>query len=393
MRIGIVGGGIGGLSLANGLLRAGVEVAVFEKVKDFGQVGADINLTPNSSGALKRLGVFDEVAETAARPTRRLSREWATGVVTSDLPMGDEAEKKYGAPQLTVHRAALMSALYDALPAGTVRFDHQVASFADDGARVVVSFVDGGTEEVDALVGADGIHSMVRSALFGPQEVEYTGMVAYRAVVPAGRLAGVPNLDAFTKWWGPDPMTQMVTFPLNRGEDVFVFATVAEPEWNRESWTMPGNVEDFRHLYRDFHPDARALIDACDDVMKSALCVRTPMPAWGAGLVTLLGDACHPMTPFMAQGAGQAIEDAVVLTRALTEPREGVDLAARLRAYEDTRRGRTSRIQLASRGNEWLRQGGDADWLYGHDVWSEEIQWSVGVRSSSPEPDASRIHR
>lgn len=179
----------------------------------------------------------------------------------------------------------------------------------------------------------------------------------------------MPNLDAFTKWWGPNPETQIVTFPLNRGQDTFIFATIGQAEWAEESWTLQAEAEEFRDHYRNFHPDARRLVDACSEVMKSALCVREPMPHWGKGAVTLLGDACHPMTPFMAQGAGQAIEDAVVLVRALTEHDE-LSVPERLRCYEDARRDRTARIQRGSRANDWLKDGDDGDWLYGHDVWA-----------------------
>lgn len=375
--IGIVGAGIGGLSLAVALTRAGADVAVFEQARAFGQVGADVNLTPNSTRALAGLGVVEEVSRSAARPTRRLSRQWDTGEVTSDLPMGDDAEEKYGAPQLTVHRAALMRALLNALPEGTVRLNHRLEGISDDGSAVTARFSSAERERVDVLVGADGIHSQVRTLLFGPQEAEYTGLVAYRAVVPVARLGAVPNLDAFTKWWGPDPATQIVTFPLNRGDDMFVFATVEQPEWDRESWTQHANADEFRGHYESFHDDARRLIDACGEVMKSALCVREPMPEWGRGRVTLLGDACHAMTPFMAQGAGQAIEDAVVLARALTEAPGAIALQDRMRVYEQARRERTARVQLSSRGNEWLKAGGNADWLYGYDAWTAHLPWPV----------------
>ncbi|MGJ3507780.1 FAD-dependent monooxygenase [Enemella sp. A6] len=373
MRVGIIGGGIGGLALAVGLMQRGVDVRVFERTAAFGQVGADINLTPNATRAVDGLhpDLGRHLREVAARPARRLSRVWDTGEITSDLPMSDEAERKYGAPQLTIHRAALLDGLKDLLPDGVLSLGKRLTRFSTADDNVTGHFADETTDTVDALIGADGIHSVVRTQLFGADQAEYTGLVAYRAVVPTSRLTDVPNLDAFTKWWGPDPSTQIVTFPLNRGHDTFIFATVAQPEWNEESWTSEADADEFRHHYAEFHPDARRLIDACDTVMKSALRVREPMESWGEGRVTLLGDACHPMTPFMAQGAGQALEDAVVLTRALTEGEGGV--AERLRRYERARRERTARIQLGSRANDWLKDGQDGDWLYGHDVWTVSL--------------------
>ena len=155
----------------------------------------------------------------------------------------------------------------------------------------------------------------MRKTLFGPDQPQFTGLVSYRSVVDRSKLS-LPNLDAFTKWWGPTPDMQIVTFPLNRGRETFVFATTPQTDWLHESWTMPGDVEELRRTYAAFHPEARALLAACDSVTKSALYIRDPLPVWSEGRVTLLGDACHPMVPFMAQGACMAIEDAVVLGRA-----------------------------------------------------------------------------
>ncbi len=375
--VGIVGGGIGGLCAAIALRKLGRTAVVFEQAPQFGRVGADINLTPNAVLALDGLGVGEALRETAARPSHRISRTWDTGEETSRLEMAEAAEQRYGSPQLTMHRADLLSALEVALPQDVLRLGARVSGARPDGDRVVVEFADGDTCEVDVLVGADGIHSVVREAMFGPEHPEFTGVVAYRAVVPADRLAGVPNLGAFTKWWGPDPETQIVTFPLNRGRDVFVFATTPQDSWREESWTTPGDVEELRAAYRTFHPEARALLDACDEVLKSALYVRDPLPAWSVGPMTLLGDACHPMMPFMAQGAGMAIEDAVVLARAL-EAAGPCELTSALQAYEAARLPRTGRIQIGSRGNEWLKDSGNGDWVYAYDAWSVPLELPVG---------------
>jgi len=240
----------------------------------------------------------------------------------------------------------------------------------DEGAAdgITVRFEDGTSQRVDVLVGADGIHSTVRKHLLGDEYPDFTGVVAYRAVVPASRLDGVPNLGAFTKWWGPNPETQIVTFPLNLGRDIFIFATTPQDSWRHESWTMPGSVEELRASYSDFHPEARALLAACDTVLKSALYVRDPLPSWSRGNVTLLGDACHPMMPFMAQGAGMAIEDAVVLARYLADTPEAP--AQALKRYEAARHDRTARVQIGSRGNNWLKEGGNADWVYEYNAWT-----------------------
>lgn len=375
--IGIVGGGIGGLTAAIALRQLGTEAVVLEQAGQYGRVGADINLTPNAVKALDGLRVGAALRASAARPTHRISRMWDTGEETSRLAMDDTAERRYGSPQLTLHRADLMAALEDALPHSALRLGTKVASIATHDDAVEITTDGGETLRFGAVVGADGIHSTVRAALFGPDEPEFTGVVAYRAVVPTEAL-DVPDLGAFTKWWGPDPSTQIVTFPLNRGRETFVFATIAQEAWSEESWTAPADVAELRDLYAGFHPDARALLDACGEVLKSALNIRQPLERWSVGRVTLLGDACHPMMPFMAQGAGQAVEDAVMLARAITEYD---DVPAALAAYELSRRARTAQIQIGSRGNEWLKSSGDGDWVYGYDAWTAPL----GTPSGTPE--------
>ncbi|OJY19381.1 FAD-dependent monooxygenase [Pandoraea sp. XJJ-1] len=374
--IGINGAGIGGLAAAIGLLRAGFRVRVYEQAAQFARVGADINLTPNAVRALDGLGVGDALRQSAAQPSHRISRTWDSGEETSRLEMARTAQTKYGAPQLTMHRADLLQALEQAVPATSIALGKKLVSFEAPGnaqpGPIRLAFADGTHDDVDVLIGADGIHSVVRTGLFGPESPEFTGVVAYRAVVPADKLDGVPNLGAFTKWWGPNPSSQIVTFPLNLGRDIFVFATTPQDSWTLESWTAPGDVHELRAMYADYHPEARALLDACDSVLKSALYVRDPLPQWSRDRVSLLGDASHPMMPFMAQGAGMAIEDAVVLSRHLAAVGPSAELstlAAALARYEVSRRERTARVQIGSRGNQWLKEGGNADWVYEYDAW------------------------
>jgi|SRR5579884_1833878 len=371
LKIGIVGGGVGGMAAAIALIKAGHEVEVFEQAVDYKRVGADVNLTPNAVHALDTLGAVPAIKKTAARPTHRISRMWDTGKETSRLEMADEAERKYGAPQLTIHRADLLDALRQQLPENVVKLGHRIVSINLSPAMPRICCADGRQHEVEVLIGADGIHSPTRTALFGPEHPQFTGLVSYRAVVDRTKLS-LPNLDAFTKWWGPTPDRQIVTFPLNRGRETFVFATTAQPDWRHESWTMPGDVEELRRAYADFHPEARALLAACDSVTKSALYVREPLPVWSRGPVTLLGDACHPMVPFMAQGACMAIEDAVVLGNAMAGIGHS-SIGIAFKRYEDARKERTARVQIGSRGNEWLREGGNADWVYGYDAGA--VKW------------------
>jgi salicylate hydroxylase len=368
--IAIAGGGIGGMAAAIALMRQGHRVTVYEQASGWGRVGADVNLTPNVVKALDGLGgqVGAYIRREGAQPTFRISRDWDTGLETSRLGMGQTAEQQYGAPQVTIHRADLLAALAAEVPERQILLGRRLKSLAQDDAGVLLQFEDGSSAHHGVLIGADGIHSRVRSALFGEESPRFTGVVSYRSVVPSERVKDVPEIEAFTKWWGPNPQSQIVTFPLNQGRETFVFATTGQDSWTEESWTREGDVQELRQVYRDFHPDARKLLSACDSVLKSALYEREPLAQWGSGRVTLLGDACHPMLPFMAQGAGMAIEDAVVLGRALA----GVDLPGvpqALQVYEQARRERTARIQIGSRGNQWMKGPGNADWVYGYDAW------------------------
>lgn len=369
--IGICGGGVGGLTAAIALVKAGHEVTVFERTTQFGRIGADVNLTPNAVNALDGLGIGDELRESAAEPTFRISRTWDTGEETSRLQLADRAKKNFGAPQLTIHRADLLATLVNCLGENKLQLGRKAIALSQNDDGVTIRFADGGAETLDAVIGADGIHSMVRETLFGPDHPEFTGIVSYRAVVSQADL-DIPNLDAFTKWWGPIAETQIVTFPLNRGRETFVFATTPQADWTDESWTAPGDVAELRAVYAGFHPEARSLLAACTEVTKSALYVRDAMDRWSDGNVTLLGDACHPMVPFMAQGACMAIEDGVVLSRALKGATNDTIPEAFSR-YESARKERTKRVQDGSRDNEWMKAGGNADWVYGYHAWEASL--------------------
>lgn len=372
LNIAICGGGVGGMAAAIALQAQGHCVQIFEQTRQFGRIGADVNLTPNAVHALDRLGVGDALRATAARPTHRISKLWDSGEETSRLPMSAAAEERYGAPQLTIHRADLLAALEQRLQPGSLRFGTKATGVTPlpQGARL--TFADATQAEFDLVIGADGIHSAVRLSLFGPDDPKFTGLVSWRAVIPRAKATGIPDLDAFTKWWGPTPDRQIVTFPLSHGQEIFVFATTAQTGWTDEGWTLPGDIAELRAAYADFHPDARALLEACDDVTRSALHVREPMAHWSKGHITLLGDAAHPMVPFMAQGACMAIEDAVVLSRVIAG-QPAADLPAALQTYDRARIPRTAEIQRGSLANDWLKGAGNADWVYGYQAWSVNL--------------------
>lgn len=372
LNIAVCGGGVGGMAAAIALQAQGHDVQVFEQTRQFGRVGADVNLTPNAVHALDRLGVGEALRATAARPSHRISKMWDTAEETSRLPMSAAAEERYGAPQLTIHRADLLAALEAGLALGTLQFGRRVAGVTPLPEGAELQFAEGAAARFDLVIGADGIHSAIRLALFGPDDPQFTGLVSWRGVFPRDRAGDIPDLDAFTKWWGPGPDRQIVTFPLSHGQEIFVFATNAQEGWTEEGWTLPGDIDELRAAYADFHPDARALLAACDSVTRSALHVREPMERWSMGHVTLLGDAAHPMVPFMAQGACMAIEDAVVLARAV-QGAAVADIPTALQAYERARIPRTAQVQRGSLANDWLKGAGNADWVYGYKAWEAEL--------------------
>ena len=369
--IAIVGAGIGGMAAAIALHRAGLEVGVYEQAPRFGRVGAGINLTPNAVKALDGLGVGAALRETAYEPTCRISRLWDSGRETSRLELHAQGERRYGVPQLTIHRADLLSALEAALPGGAVRLGAKVAGVGQDERGAWLDLADGSRVAARAVVGCDGIHSVVREAVAGPEAPRFTGQVAFRSIVPTAPLSRY-DLTPTTKWWGPEASSQIFTFLIDRGQrELFVFATVPETAWTHESWSIQGHKDELLRAYAGFHEEALAILERCDVVLKTALYARDPMARWTHGRITLLGDACHAMLPFMAQGAAMGLEDAAVLSRCLDE--EGSDVAAALRRYERARLERTSRIQRGSQQNDWLRADTNADWVYGYDAWTEPL--------------------
>jgi salicylate hydroxylase/6-hydroxynicotinate 3-monooxygenase len=237
----------------------------------------------------------------------------------------------------------------------------------ETGEGVRLTFANGGRVTADAVVGADGIHSLVRDILFGASPASFTGRIAYRTTYPAALLGG-EKIDDCTKWWGEDRHIVIYYVKPDRSE-IYLVTSQPEPEFRIESWSAKGDVKELRKAFTGFHRQVELVLAACPDVHKWAIVDRTALECWSERNVTLLGDACHPMTPYMAQGAAMAIEDAAVLSRCL----DGVDrdgVANAFRRFEATRKERTTRIQQTSRANTWLSGRTNADWVYGYDAWT-----------------------
>jgi salicylate hydroxylase len=334
------------LAAALALSRAGLDVRVFEQARTVSEVGAGIQLSPNCTRVLRGLGVLPAIERVAVRPEVFEFRRWDDGRQLSATPLGPAIEQAYGAPYFHVHRADLLRVLAEALPAGSVEVGRRCIRVSPRDGGADVGFADGSSTGFAAVVGADGIHSTVRASLFGAEDARFTGYVAYRGLVPADRVAGLGVRLRSTVNVGPG--AHLVHYFVSGGRVLNVVCVLEESSWTRESWTDPGDVEELRAAFADWHPRVRGVVDALDRPLKWALFDRAPLPRWSVGAVTLLGDACHPMLPYAAQGAAQSIEDAAALAAALVA---GPDVPVALARYEALRRPRTARVQGMSRDN------------------------------------------
>jgi len=375
----IVGAGIGGLTASLCLADSGFDVEVFEQAEEIGEVGVGIQLSPNCSRVLHYLGLESVLQATAFLPEVAEIRDWKSGKLLSSTPLGNAAVEQFGAPYYHIHRADLISGLYEMTrinPRIKVHTGARIEGF-DAPLNGVVLNCNGKDVDGDLLVGADGIHSVIRSELFGDQESRFTGNVAWRGLVRAEKMPDGMIPPVAGLWWGP--RKHFVHYYVRGGELVNCVCVVEKSGWEVESWNEQGDLQELKEDFDGWDESIGLLIDAMDpnECFKWALFDRAPMSSWGRGRISLLGDACHATLPFLAQGAAMAIEDAVVLAACVEV--EGIEPG--LRKYETLRMPRTARIQGASRRNSrifhmsgvksWARNGiaGPAadkvlDWIY-----------------------------
>jgi len=377
MSLAIIGAGIGGLAAAAALRQRGIAVDIYEQADAFARVGAGIQQSPNAMRVHRGLGIEDGLRQLACRPASWLNRDGLSGEVTNDHPLGDAVERRYGAPYLLLHRGDMHAALASIMPADCIHFGKRLTAIAARGPRVELTFADGGAIEADAVIGADGVHSLIRDHVAGPDQPRFVGRLAYRTTFPASRLRGRDIGASYTKWWGPDRHIVIYFVSANRDEIYFTTSLPEKADWiTRESWSAKGDLGEMCEAFASFHPDVRAVLAATPEVHKWGIFEREPLPTWRKGRVVLLGDACHPMTPYMAQGAAMALEDAVVLARALAEIG---DIVEAFRVYEATRKPRTSMVQSGSSANTFMRNETNPDWLYGYDAWTVPLAAPVAA--------------
>ena len=378
LRAVVVGGGIGGVAAAVALARAGIDVQVHEQAQQLAEVGAGVSLAPNGLRMLERLGVGEQV--------RRVGVRYAA----SELRLPDGRAVRHEPYQFAmagqnvgIHRADLLALLAGQLPPGTVRTGHRCTGFRQDDASDVasdeggatVSFADGTTATADVVIGADGIHSVLQGFVVAPAEPVFSGVVAYRGLVP--RLAEYPD-GAIRMWMGEG--RHFLVFPVRAGQLLNYVGFVQSDTAVRESWSAAGDPAALAAHFAGWDPVIWQVIAGISGPGGSGfqwgMYDRAPLPRWSSGRLTLLGDAAHPMLPHLGQGVNQALEDAVALATLLGACTGSAGVPRALAAYESLRRDRTARVQLGSR-----RQGAGYDssgsqlvdrrWIYEYDAWAE----------------------
>lgn len=397
MAVAIVGGGIGGLCAALSLLRVGIDAHVYEQADALTEAGAGIQISPNASRILHRAGLADALAQTAVASVALHQRRWQDGRTLLCTPLAEVMAATFGGPHYQVHRADLLKVLAEALPATNLHLGHRLTTLTDHGHQVEAAFANGKQIAVDALVGADGIHSAVRRAAFGPEHPHFTGCTCYRGLVPADQLTHLELPTTVQVWMGPGK--HFVHYFVRSRRLVNFVAVVEQDTWTGESWTDRGKTADALRAFEGWHPQVRDILAAVNEPFIWALFDRKPMPRWSVGRVTLLGDACHAMLPFMAQGAAQAIEDGATLSACLNNS-ESRHVPEALRRYERLRLPRTSRVQSLSEENKrrfHLPDGPaqvarDAEMARGTTDWSvSAVAWLYGHDAEIPESHAAQL--
>ena len=377
----IVGGGIGGLSMALALAKRGYPSRVLEQAPEFKEVGAGIQLGPNSWRALQSLGAEPAVKPLAVLPHALVMNDAVTGEHVVSVPL-DGFEQRFGAPYALIHRADLLEALLQtakASPLIALETSRQVKLFRDDGRSVRITTTHGHTYEAPALIGADGLWSTIRAQLIGDGKPRVAGHITYRAVLPPHEVPEYLRRWDMVLWCGPK--CHMVHYPL-RGGRLYNLVAVFHSNRYEEGWNSFGDPAELHERFKNTCADVRLMLGKITEWRMWVLCDREPIKMWSKGRVTLLGDAAHPMLQYLAQGAGMAMEDALCLARCLDES-DSVEAA--FQAYPLKRYLRTGRVQLTARlygefyhadgvsreiRNEFVKNIGYAGlaWLYDHEV-------------------------
>ena len=345
----IAGAGLGGLTAALTLIQRGHRVRVFEQAAELREVGAGVQIGSNGSRLLIALGLREAMERVVCVPAGREFRLWSTGQRWRAFDLGESAVQRFGAPYWMVHRGDFHAVLLDAVrkaDPGAIRTGNACVGFEQDGTQATVLLENGETATGDVLIGSDGVHSRIRQQMFGDGKAEFTGIMAWRGLVPMERLPEHQRQLVGNNWIGVGG--HVVTYPLRRGEILNFVAVIERDDWRVESWTVPGTTEECLRDLAPWHEDVKTIARNIDIPFKWALLGREPLDHFADGRVCVMGDAAHPTLPFLAQGANMALEDAIVVARCL-EAYD--DVADALRHYEIARLTRTAAIVRGSADN------------------------------------------
>lgn len=343
----IVGGGIGGLAAALALIRRGIDVEIYEQAQELRELGAGVQISANGTRVLHALGLKEALARVQALPAGKAIRLWNTGQSWKLFDLGMESVERYGSPYITIHRGDLHDLLAQALlqaKPDAIHLNRKCIGLAQTPDHVELRFETSEAVTAKLVVGADGLHSVIRASLFGAPKPEFCGITAWRGVVPIERVPPAIAWNIGTNWIGPGG--HAVHYPLRAGKLLNVVGLRERTDWTVEGWNVRGTTEEMLNDFRGWHADLHALFRNIDVPYKWALALRPTMNVWSRGRCTLLGDACHPMVPFLAQGAVMAIEDGFVLARCLEKyPGDHETAFAR---YEAVRRDRANKAVTGS---------------------------------------------
>jgi 6-hydroxynicotinate 3-monooxygenase len=371
-RIAVVGAGLGGLTAAGFLQRAGFSVKVYEQAPAFSRIGAGIILSANVTKVLRRLGLEDGLIAAGIKSKSYVSRAWDSGQTMAEFVFDAEAERRYGGPYVHIHRGDLHAVLERGVAPGTIAFDHQLVDLTETSGGMRLVFANGTSAEADVVIGADGIRSKVREFVVDPEPPQFVGVAAYRAIFPAARLNGFKIPDC-TKWWGTDRHC-LPYYLTGRRDEVYAIGVVPAEGWDSEEASVPTTRERYLESFAGFHADLQRVLQAVGSVSLWPIFDRKRNDRWSSGRMVLLGDACHPMRPFMAAGGAVAVEDAAVLSRCLTTFDDPAEV---FRCYEATRIPRVGRVQETSIANTWMRGPTETDWFYCYDACTAPLAASI----------------
>ncbi len=399
----IAGAGIGGLTLGLALLQRGIAVRIHEQAPSLSDVGAGLQFSANGTRCLFSLGLENALQRVATAPEGKEVRLWNTGQRWKLFDLGAESRTAFGFPYLMIHRGDLHRILLEAVRQAdpqAIRAGSRCIGFTQNGNGVTIDLEDGSQVHGAALVGADGVHSIVRGLLFGQEAPQFTGCLAWRGLIQVDQLPKGFLRPVGVNWIGPG--AHVVTYPLRGGQLMNFVGIVERDDWQLESWTEPGSAEECARDFKGWHADVHTMIERIKQPYKWALMGREPLNAWSQDRVTLLGDAAHPTLPFLAQGANMAIEDGIVLARCIEA--FGSSLPEAFKRYENLRIERTSRIVRGSAENARrfhnpaLAQASSAQ-RYVDEEWSEakvraRYNWlfeydALGVPLGAPQTNAT----